>query len=303
MNPGVLTSGYRAPPLPYGLLGNPTPVPMPGNYLHPETQDWARRVRNAGGSVSGTTLRAVDGFVQAIYNYGLRSLFYRLNLFCGDSDPSLVAVRTPLFRGPSLTGTQFGGTTDTNVNFVQGDYAETGASSGLTGNGSTKFLDTGLNANVLTASSSHMGFGLRSTQTGVASFRALGGAYDGTTVAFQMAVRRADSRNNCFFGRFAVSSDTAGENVGTAPLGVGDLLMAYPSFYRNGTQTGAQATTSQNYGFAHSIYIFASSQGTPAINHTNARMNWYSIGLTMTPAQALSFNNAAAAFNSSLART
>ncbi len=30
MNPGILTSGYAPPPMPYGLLGTPTPVPMAG---------------------------------------------------------------------------------------------------------------------------------------------------------------------------------------------------------------------------------------------------------------------------------
>ena len=272
--------------------------------VHHDALDWARRVATNGGSVSQRTLRAVSAFCDAIDRAGIRGRFYRLNLFCGTSDASLNAVRTPLFRGPALTGTQFGNATDTNVNFVQGDYAETGASSGLKGNGTTKSLNTGVNANVLTASDSHMGFGLRETQTGAAAFRTLGGAFSSPNT-FEMSARRSDANRNCFFTRSSTATDQAGEVVQSASLAVGDVLMAYPAFYRNGVQSGVAATTSQNYPSAHSIFVFALNAPSfgVAINQTDARINWYSIGLSMTAAQALSFYNATAAFNSALSRT
>jgi len=113
--------------------------------VHPEAADWRSRVVANGGTVSTTTLRAVDQFCKSIDSAGIRSLFARLSLMCGGS---LEAALVPLYRGTSLSGTQYGGN-DTNYNFVSGDYAETGSSSGLQGNGSTKALLTPLTGNDL----------------------------------------------------------------------------------------------------------------------------------------------------------
>ena len=124
--------------------------------VHPDAAAWRSAVVANGGSVSASTMRAVSTFCAAIDAAGIRDRFYRLNLFCGNSDASLNAVRTPLYRGPSLVGTQYGGTTDTNNNFVAGDYAETGASGGLTGNGTSKSLNTGIAQSTLSASSRHL---------------------------------------------------------------------------------------------------------------------------------------------------
>jgi hypothetical protein len=285
-------------------LGAKWGITLAPQVSNADAQDWINRVYANGGTVSATTATAVNTFCNDIENAGIRDRFYRLNLFCGNSDASLNAVRTPLFRGPSLGGTQYGGTTDAIANFVQGDYAETGASSGLKGNGTTKSLNTGVNANALIASDSHMGFGLRETQTGAAAFRTLGGAFISPNT-FEMSARRGDTNRNCFFTRSSTASDQAGEGVQSASLAVGDVLMAYPAFYRNGVQSGVAATTSQNYPSAHSIFVFALNGPSfgGAINQTDARINWYSIGLSMTAAQALSFYNATAAFNSSLSRT
>ena len=130
----------------------------PTQNQHPEAADWASRVRTNGGTVSGSTLLAVSRFCRSIDLAGIRNRFYRLNLFCGTSDASLVAPRVPLYRGPSRTGTQYGNTIDTNVSFVQGDYAETGASGGLTSNGS-KRLTTGFKPTELPSSAgdTHIG--------------------------------------------------------------------------------------------------------------------------------------------------
>jgi len=128
-----------------------------GTYgLHPDARDWRDRVVTNGGTVSAATLNAVSVFCAAASSGGWRDRFLRLNLFCGTSDSSLFAVRTPLVRGQSLAGTQFGNTMDTNNSFVQGDYAETGSSGGLLGNTSTKYLQTGLAVNALTVGDRHI---------------------------------------------------------------------------------------------------------------------------------------------------
>jgi hypothetical protein len=105
---------------------------------NPDAQDWINRVYANGGTVSASTAAAVNTFCNAIDAASIRDRFYRLNLFCGTG---LNACLVPLYRGPSLGGTQFGGTVDTNVGpFVSGDYNE---ASGLGPASSGKSLSTG----------------------------------------------------------------------------------------------------------------------------------------------------------------
>ena len=131
------------------------PVVVRRASLHPEAADWVARVVSNGGTVSASTAAAVNTFCRAIDAAGIRDKFYRLNLFCGGTSGTAVGLNSalvPLYRGPSLGGTQYGGTTDTNTGntFQVGDYAETGAGGGLTG-GSTKYLTTGLLTSALPA--------------------------------------------------------------------------------------------------------------------------------------------------------
>jgi hypothetical protein len=271
--------------------------------VHPEANAWRTAVVANGGSVSASTMRAVSKFCADIDAAGIRNKFYRLNLFCGDG---LTAALVPLYRAESRTGTALGNSIDTNNGpFVSGDFNNTGSSSGLKGNGSTKFLDTGLFGNAIPGNDSHLGFGLRATQTGSAAFRRLGGVWNGSSNSINMSVRRNDANLNCEFGAFSPSSFTAGEVVQNNSLSVGDVMMAFPSFYRNGVATGTSATASLTYPSAHAIYIFAllRADNSIVLHHTDARLNWYSIGLTMTSAEALSFYNAIAAFNTALSRT
>jgi hypothetical protein len=274
----------------------------PVSGIHPDAMDWRSRVITNGGTVDGVTMSAVSQFCRRIDAGGLRDRFYRLNLFCGNG---LEAALVPLYRAESRTASARGNTTDTNSGpFVSADYNNTGASSGLKGNGTSKFLNTGVNGDTLNGNNLHLGFGLRLTQTGAASYRSLGGVFNNVLTGYDISVRRNDGNNNCIFGNVS-ASNTAGENVQGSALAVGDLVMAYPSFYRNGAASGASATAFGNYPSAHAIHIFAlHNAGTSTtINYTDARMNWYSIGLTMTTSQVLSFYNAVAAFNTALSRT
>ena len=104
--------------------------------FHPEATAWRKAVIANSGTVSATTMRAVSNFCTAINAAGIRSKFLRLNLVCGNN---LAAARTPLYRGGSASGTQYGSAADTNIGpLTSADYSE---ATGLQGNGSTKALD------------------------------------------------------------------------------------------------------------------------------------------------------------------
>jgi len=78
-----------------------------GVAYHPEAKAWRTAALANGGTVSASTMQAVSDFCAAIDAAGIRSSFLRLNLVCGGN---LAAARTPLYRGASATGTQYGAT-------------------------------------------------------------------------------------------------------------------------------------------------------------------------------------------------
>ena len=278
----------------------------PRQTIHPEAADWANRVRTNGGSVSGTTLTAVDRFVKAIHAAGIRDRFFRLNLFCGNSDANLAAVRTPLFRGPSLTGTQFGNTTDTNNNFVAGDYAETGASGGLTGNGS-KHLNTGFATNTLAAGNRHLAFYARTWPN--SQFREFMGSESdlatGLGDAQQFALGHQTEANRVRFGFGNSTTQRVSSNVisgGAFWIGTSGTTTT-ARILRNGvfenTATHPAATPGSS-----SIFIFALNrqwQGATESRFIGAS-GGYSIGSHLSDAEAAQYHTAMQAFQTALGR-
>jgi len=118
---------------------------------HPDARDWLSRVHNNGGVVDSTTAGYVQDVCNAVDAAGLRDRFYRLNLFCGSN---LAACLTPLYRGPSLSGTQYGGEIDVNSSFAAADFTNTG---GLRSTTTTKTISTNVLVNSLPqAQNSHL---------------------------------------------------------------------------------------------------------------------------------------------------
>jgi hypothetical protein len=124
---------------------------------HPEAIDWVNRVQSNGGNVGFMTFDAVNQFCYSIDYAGLRNKFSRLNLMCGND---LNSCLVPLYISSSFNGDVEGFDTDTNYNFVSGDYAETGSGGGLNaGGGNGKYLDTGLvvnNSSSISPNDNHM---------------------------------------------------------------------------------------------------------------------------------------------------
>jgi hypothetical protein len=259
---------------------------------------WRNAVIANGGTVSGSTLVAVSNFCRSIdATAGLRSALLRLNLFCGTG---LSACLVPLYRGASRTGTQLGNTTDTNVNFVSGDYSEQGASGGLKADGSTKWLRTGFGTNSLASlHDSHLSFSGTSLETGQAGvFVDFMGVYGGvvdTTFLIQ------NSQNNF---RYAGIGNFTSTNIGfsaTETHVIGSRTSStLLTVYRSGSSIGTNSTTAGNTRGATEIGIF--KRGDTAGGGTAGRFRMYSFGNGLTDAQALALSNAVIAFNTALNR-
>lgn len=272
--------------------------PRAGGF-HPDAADWRTRVVANGGTVSASTMKAVDTFCKAIATAGLRDRFFRLNLFAGTG---LSAALVPLFRGPSLGGTQLGNTTDTNTNFVSGDYVETGASGGLTA-GTNKRLNTGLNQTDVGAASCHLSVYEAAKATGAFNNRigsrtsalthehVLTGANPASSMAYGIdataGVRRATTTSYTEAGAFWLGSN---------------LSSTESTLYKNGTSVGTAsplARTAQSLAY----FVFALNEsGTAGDPMTTGRLASYSVGLGVTAEQAVAYNTAMQAFQTALTR-
>ena len=268
-----------------------------------DAQDWINRVYANGGSVSSATAQAVSVFCESIASAGIRDRFYRVNLFAGNSDASLNAVRTPLFLGPSLGGTQYGGTTDTNNNFLAADYNE---ASGLQGNGSTKYLNTGVPMNFANLRDYHMSAYVASV-TGNAGF--IGADTDGDGVSprgFQSLASFASATRVWVWYNIGT---TFRESTNSSNSYTPGLLTGVGSAAANNLYVGSSSVASVGAGTNETIsrtfpvYVFAhNGRNASVLTYANARLGGYSLGLTMTATQVGQYNTALAAFNAALGR-
>lgn len=264
---------------------------------NPEALAWRAAVIANGGTVSASTLAAVSNFCNAIQTAGIRDRFYRLNLFAGTG---LSAALVPLYRGQSLGGTQFGNTTDTNVNFAAGDYAE---STGLTGNGSSKYLQTGLQPSAWIT-----GGNVRSH---LAIYKRTSAVVGSSGV---MISSRLSSPVRAW--EFGAGGHPLGENHGPQPLPT-----PYDSFLCATRETDASVIGSRNSTFNSAVTysttvnatsiplaIFCrnnrstdSNGYTPSL-YSNQTLAAYSIGGGLTQGEVLAYNTAMQAFQTALGR-
>jgi hypothetical protein len=276
---------------------------------HPEAASWRTRVIANGGTVSASTFAAVETFCRAVDTAGIRSRLSRVNLFCGTG---LAAALVPLYRGTSLGGTQFGNTIDTNSNFVAGDYVETGTTGGLTGNGSNKRLQTGMDmvAAGISHTDTHCSWYSRAQitannsplstfggQTAQATFGAL------TFGGLNLIYYRSGGASNCGIEGAAWS----GANRS------GHLLCQRTNndakVYRNGVDLNlaVSMTNTNNWSVTSpgAPSVFARNRadsGNTGDQFLAATLQGYSIGTSFTASQAAAFSSAVVAFQTALGR-
>jgi hypothetical protein len=272
--------------------------------FHPEAQIWRNAVIANGGTVSGSTLNAVSKFCRSIDAAGIRDRFYRLNLFAGDG---LTACLVPLYRGPSSAGTQHGNATDTNVGpFVTEDYAQT---TGLQGNGSTKWLDTGLTPDGLdTLATGHVSARFSDGAPTSGGVSVIGAAVASGQRYMLITISPAGTPQTRGFWGGTIATDRAElAHVASNHCLVSRAADTDLTLYRNGTDASAFTTSITPSASAAPFGVFA-ILGTAAARNTSfnvyaGRVTAYSIGRVVTSSQAAAFNTALTDFNTAISRT
>ena len=246
-------------------------------------------------------MQAVNQFCRSIDAAGIRSKFRRLNLFAGSS---LSACLVPLYTGESSTGTQYGGTTDTNVGpFVSDDYVETGATGGLLGNGTSKHLNTGFRTqDFASVSDVHLGIWWRGGT--VTDTRRPIGCFGASGDNFYIDTRLAAGGGN-----LAVLGQSTSVTTGVLDQSEQSIIASRTSttnavYYKNGTSAATSTTSVTGVtGTSQVIGVFTGLfSGTTAAAWSPHRLNGYSIGAGLSGAQASAFHTAWAAFQTALTR-
>lgn len=245
---------------------------------------WAAAVTTAGGTYSDATMIALNTFVRAAKAAGYWTKLNRINLFCGNQ---LTAALVPLKVGG-------GNATDTNVNFVSGDYTE---ATGLTGNGTTKYLQTGLIPNSTLA--------LNDTHLAIYN---LGTVAQTCAIGADNALQLLAPFNGSLIDSYQYNG-TAGQgllevaNPG-APFG---LMVASRTaadshkVYKAGSSLGSSATTGGALP-SNGIYVLATNAAGSATFVSPAACGGYSIGSGLTAADVTAYNTHMEAFQDALGR-
>jgi len=182
VNPGILTSGYAPPPMPYGLLGRALPVPMPARPIgwDADAENYLRRVEAADGqSLESGVAVAVNNFV-----FGCKAdgIWYAIKASC-----ILMGART-------LSGalTPLVGAAPTNNNFVSGDYDRR---TGLIGNGSTKEINSLRNNNADPQNNHHLSVFVSQLSGASAILIGTGATAGGSQILRSSGTHQTRSRN------------------------------------------------------------------------------------------------------------
>lgn len=245
---------------------------------------WATAVTANGGTYSAGTLTAVDTFVKAAKASNYWSKLNRINLFCGDQ---LAAALVPLKVGG-------GSATDTNVNFVGGDYTE---STGLKGNGSTKYLDTGLSPSAsLVANDTHLAFYDRASVAATEGVQIGSGDASGQFLTYVFSDIAYSDQYAAGTGRVSAAV------VGPYGFVVGSRTASNAhAIYKGGSSIASNATTSGTLT-ARSVYVFARNQTGTADLYTSHPLAAYSIGSSLTAGDVTAYNTHIEAFQDALGR-
>jgi hypothetical protein len=261
--------------------------------VHPEAASWRTRVVANGGSVSTTTMQAVDRFCRSIDTAGLRDRFVRLSLLCGDN---LTAARVPLYVNTSVGGATLGNAIDTNNSFAAVDYTVTGGIKC----GSSRSLNTGLSPDSADYATGHVSVWIRRTGT----FGRAGLISTWNTGYTQPAlwIEYAASNGVGLFSWYQELASGSGATTGNHLL-VTRRSTSDMAWYQNAS-LGAQDTVTRTTTATSSIpwHIGCRRVGTTSEAFADENITHYSIGRSMTASQITAFYSALQTFMTALGR-
>ena len=246
-----------------------------------DAQAYFTAVETAGGSfdLSGIDPTYTESYVKTAHS----------NFYAGLKADGLWGKLTEFYL---LAGKTFGGLTVkgkgtgslTNNNFVSGDWLGAGSGAGLTGNGSSKYLDTGLLDSSLSADDKS--FGVYVTLGGADSYQGLMMAESGTDSWGVIGTPTGD--NNTRQARIPNSDapvyGTSGVQTGLftgSRRGVNDVEV-----YENGLSVATDTSTASATNATVSYYLFSRNDDGVSELFSNATLTFAHAGTGLTDTDA-----------------
>jgi hypothetical protein len=240
-------------------------VPGWNGLTEPEAVSYVAAVEAADGEpLEYGVARAINDFVLGCKNDGIWSAIKASCILAGAR--TLNGALVPLV-----------GAAPTNYNFVSGDYNR---STGLVGDGSTKYLDSNRNNNADPQNSKHVSVHVSTTGTGTANvlntnaypfYIGTGGSSSGATGIIKDNTTVLYFRHNS-----ATANILAGGGTATGFVGSNRASSAGFTVRASGANTTMTRTSDTPYNA--NIGVFRSLEQETTFTYSNARLAFYSIG-------------------------
>lgn len=213
--------------------------------------------------------------MKEVYGNGLRSLLLDVSPLGGDN---LAAALTKLWVPSGVQGNL------TNTNFVGADYTR---STGLQGNGSSKYLNTGLIPGNFITQSCSFGVYSRSNTSENGADISSNGMMPAISGAINLFSKWGDGLT--YFDSFNATSGQGRMTATVAdPRGLisGSRLSATDSkIYLNGTQVATSATSGGSPSSTFPVWYFAFNNAGSPLFFSSKSSGFFYIGLGLTGAQ------------------
>lgn len=249
--------------------GSPNiPNRIPAAYRY--TASWNSRVYGNGGVPEAGVITALKAFEIGLATDGLLTTLAagRMNIFAGGFPGAAV----PFFNS-------IGTTLDTPTNFVSGDYA---LASGLTGNGSTKRIDTGVLPFDSVGAAGCLGIYARTNFA--MNYCAIGANNSGNTQRYVIQSTNGTTMSNNWGGTTVSNPSNINSGLWTVNRVSSTSLMGY----RNGVNTDNSSTSTTPATSTVNLLVFArNNNGTPDRYYNGSAGMYFVCGSLNSSQQAL----------------
>lgn len=245
-----------------------------------EAWQWRLNVQANTSNVSGTAYNTATKFMQHTKQFGIRTNLVHVGLYLGTN---LTAARMPIIYLIANTGGPM-----RNEAFVDGDFVETGASGGLTGDGTSKALmlesGSGQVSMNLIGQKAHLGVYVR---TGADAAQHVIGATEvsGDSSAYVLPSYVTGLTYGQVNDNVALqwnSADSAGTGLYIATRTAAD----FAAVYKNGVQISSQSSTvSGTHDAAFTISVHALNANGNRTAWTTKTLSFWTVGFELTPLQ------------------